>query len=302
MLFRFCPTSRKKPWRLERVPGDGDCLIWALLRCLVTADLLPEAVWSNELRRRAAVRSCRQALIKLPSEDPLRPKLRDLHTNCIDAGASDAAHNAAYLQFDVHGHFVLEYLLTEFEGTLPAAGIRCLCYTRFDDILGQAESVTLLAEDANALELTVYNWTLDGFCGTHYDAVLPGRMATPPSQNSRRPPPESSADAVVPPPPQPHSAQRPQKRMRFKQSVEETPAAPEASAQSHFASSPQLLHEAASEDFYRRSMCSPMEGYGETPSRLESYMYDAVASACDPRGGFRRRPLLDIHIYIYIYI
>ena len=240
-------------------------------------------MWTNELRRRAAVRSCRQAFIKLPLDDPLRPKVRDLHTNCIDVGASDAAHNAAYLQFDVHGQFVMEYLLTEFEGTLPVAGIRCVCYTRFDDILGQAESVTLLAEDDNALELTVYNWTLEGFCGTHYDAVLPGRMATPPSRNLRRPLHETSADAGVLPPPQPHSAQRPQKRMRCKQSVDETRAAPEASAQNNLASSPQLLNEASAEDFYRKSMCAPVEGYGYTPCRIYSYTYAAVASVWDPR-------------------
>ena len=119
MFFYLCSDARQavaNRWRLEKVPGDGDCLIWSLLRCLVAAGLLPETVWSNELRRTAVVRSCRQALINHPLDNPLRPRFRDLQTHCVDGTASDVQHDAAYLQFDIHATFVMEYVLTEFEG------------------------------------------------------------------------------------------------------------------------------------------------------------------------------------------
>ena len=119
MFFYLCSDARQavaNRWRLEKVPGDGDCLIWSLLRCLVAAGLLPETVWSNELRRTAVVRSCRQALINHPLDNPLRPRFRDLQNHCVDGTASDVQHDAAYLQFDIHATFVMEYVLTEFEG------------------------------------------------------------------------------------------------------------------------------------------------------------------------------------------
>ena len=119
MFFYLCCDARQagaNRWRLEKVPGDGDCLIWSLLRCLVAAGLLPETVWSNELRRTAVVRSCRQALINHPLDNPLRPRFRDLQNHCVDGTASDVQHDAAYLQFDIHATFVMEYVLTEFEG------------------------------------------------------------------------------------------------------------------------------------------------------------------------------------------
>ena len=103
----------------------------------------------------AELRSCRQTLVNLPWDDPLRPKLRDLVTNSIDVSASDAAHASAYLQFDIHASFIMEYLLTHCEGFVPVGGIRCYCYSRFDDILGEAESVTLFDADADALVIGV---------------------------------------------------------------------------------------------------------------------------------------------------
>ena len=62
-------------------------------------------------------------------------------------------------------------------GSLPVAGIRCFCYSGFDNILGEPASVALLAHDENALELAVYNWTRDTFCGIHYDAVSGATLA-----------------------------------------------------------------------------------------------------------------------------
>ena len=83
-------TSRQattRPWYLERVAGDGNCLIWALFLGLVKAETLPATAWSNALRRAVTVRRCRQALVQKPLNDPLRPKVRDHRTNCIDASS-----------------------------------------------------------------------------------------------------------------------------------------------------------------------------------------------------------------------
>ncbi len=61
---------------------------------------------------------------------------------------------------------------------VPEGGLRCKCYSRFDDVLGAAESVTLvrgvLAARENAqdpIEMAVYNWTGESFYGVHYDPV-----------------------------------------------------------------------------------------------------------------------------------
>ena len=253
LSFSLCVEVRQAVCnlgRLEKVPGDGDCLIWSLLRCLVVAGSLPEAVWTNKLRRAAAVRSCRQALINMPLDSPLRPRYRDAVTNCVDLNANDAQHDAAYLQFDIHASFVMEYLFSEVKGSFPVAGIRCLCYSRFDDILGEPESVTLFGGDANMLEIAVYNWTHDGSCGTHYDAVLPEQVNRVPSSNQRQPFHDSSSGGV-PPPPQPHSEQRPLKRLRFKQTVEDRPAASKDSVAGTVDTSLQSLPSVPSEDFYR---------------------------------------------------
>ena len=246
------------------------------------------------------MRSCRQALMNMPLDSPLRPRCRDLETNCVDSNASDAQHDAAYLQFDIHASFVMEYLLTEFDGSLPFAGIRCLCYSRFDDILGEAESVTLLGGDDNVLEIAVYNWTHDGFCGTRYDAVLHDQVETPPSKNQSQHP-DVSSDGVVPPPPQPHSEQRPLKRLRFKQGVEDRPAVPKDSPLGTDVGSLQSLHDVPSEDFYRMCTLSSMEVFFLIWAWLclcvrSRLLVDIGTGTCTSLVN------LSLYIFVYIYI
>ena len=119
--------------------------------------------------------------------------------------------------------------------------------------------MALLAQDENALELAVYNWTHDGFCGTHYDAVLSGSVTTPHNRYLEHPLQSSSSDAVVPPPPPPHREERPQKRLRFKQRNDERVLDVKANHQSITEGPQELSLSVASEDFYRMAMRSVME-------------------------------------------
>ena len=153
--------------------GDGNCLISSLLQGLLKVQLLPQ-----DLRIRAEVRRCRAALVALPAEHPLRPVQRDLRTNRIMADATTAEHNQAYLQFDLHAAWIVKHCLQWHRRRVPQGGLRCKCYSRFDDVLGAAESVTLVSdvlavsEDAeNPVEMAVYNWTGEDFHGVHYDPV-----------------------------------------------------------------------------------------------------------------------------------
>ena len=133
--------------------------------------------------------------------------------------------------------------------------------------------MALLAQDENALELAVYNWTHDGFCGTHYDAVLSGSVARLHNRYVEHPLQSSSSDAVVPPPPPPHREERPQKRLRFKQRNDERVLDVKANHQSITEGTQELSLSVASEDFYRMAMRSVMEACMKIVS-------DAAAAVC----------------------
>jgi hypothetical protein len=225
--------------------------------------VLPAALIESPLQLQVEVRSCRSAFVDLPVGNPLRPVKRDLRTNQIEAEATDAEHARAYLQFDVHAEWIIDYFLERHHTQRPERGLSCQCFCRFDDVLGAVEAVTLHRDAAvvlvdDPLQMAVYNWTGEEFCGGHYDPVFDAAEGLPP-WTLRRPMQGNNSDAAVPPPPQPHSEQRPQKRLRFKQSVAERPAAPKDGAQETAGSRPQLLYDVSSEDFYRMCMHSPME-------------------------------------------
>jgi len=91
--------------------GDGNCLISSVLQGLVQNEMLPKVLVEDPHRLQAEVQSCRVALVSLPAEDPLRPVQRDLRTHRVRADASDEEHASAYLQFDVHTRWIVEYYL-----------------------------------------------------------------------------------------------------------------------------------------------------------------------------------------------
>ena len=71
----------------------------------------------------------------------------------------------------------------------------------------------------------------------------------------------SSSDAVVPPPPQPHSEERPHKRLRCKQRVDERAVEVETGQHSTTDSNQEVSLSVPSEDFYRMVMRALMEAF-----------------------------------------
>jgi len=150
--------------------GDGNCLISSLLQRLISSGLLPRVVLSEGLQFQAAVQSCRAALVEHPAGHPLKPAARDIQTNEIRRDATNAQHDTAYLQFDVHAVWIVKFFLQREGVELPARGLRCICYSRFDDVLGNAETLMIPGRAAlpfqeEPLDIAVYNWTGDTLPG-----------------------------------------------------------------------------------------------------------------------------------------
>ena len=108
--------------------GDGNCLISSLLQCMHRAQLLPRVVVDNPLRLKVEVRSCRSALVGLAADNPLRPRKRDPRTNQVLADATDEDHASAYLQFDVHAKWILQFFLARHNAQIPEGGIQVLVF------------------------------------------------------------------------------------------------------------------------------------------------------------------------------
>ena len=160
----------------KTVPGDGDCLIWSLLYGLRNLGFLPGALAEHYVWMQGQVRRCRAALIALPQGDARKPAARDLLTNAYRFDASDEEHDASHLQFDVHAEWLLRFFLRLHKKEVPRGGMRLVCCSRFDDILGAPESILLSPglqrpDDDLPLEIVVYNHTGASYCGYHYDLV-----------------------------------------------------------------------------------------------------------------------------------
>ena len=85
----------------------------------------------NPSRAKIEVRSCRSALVNLAADNPLRPRLRDLRTNEVLADATDQEHAEAYLQFDVHAKWILEFFLARHNVRIPRCGIQVRFFLLF---------------------------------------------------------------------------------------------------------------------------------------------------------------------------
>jgi len=150
--------------------GDGNCLISSLLQGLISSSLLPRMVLSEGSQFQSAVQSCRTALVEHPAGHPLKPAARDMQTNEIRRDATKAQHDMAYLQFDVHAAWIVKFFLQREGVELPGRGFRCICFSRFDDVLGGAETLTIQGDAAvpsqeEPLVIAVYNWTGDRLPG-----------------------------------------------------------------------------------------------------------------------------------------
>ena len=191
-------------------PGDGNCLISSVLQSLLNIGLLPLTLNTASMRLSES-NACRAALKALPIADPRRPVERDSGTNRIRTDVTDAVHANAYLQFDVHTSWIVDFFLARHKSVIPAEGIRCFVYSRFDDVLGATESFLLrgpgeLVPAREPLTISVYNSTYEGFCGVHYDPLF---------LDTELPAMSGGHEAgSVPPPPSPHDSRRPPKRSR----------------------------------------------------------------------------------------
>ena len=175
------------------MPGDGDCLIWSLLSGLhhVLGNFNKDDS-KQKLLMHKHVKRCRAALIKLPSNDPRKPQARDLVSNAYKSTASKSEHDRSYLQFDVHAEWVLRYLLHILKREIPRRGIRLVCFSRFDDILGGPETILIQQSPENMnenvpLEIQIYNHTGSTYSGYHYDLVVPAVDVPPPPAPPREP-------------------------------------------------------------------------------------------------------------------
>ena len=205
---------------IGRVRGNGDCLIASLLEELVyEAGLLPEDAVTNIDVYDNLCSACRQALIALPAGDIRKPVKRDLTTNIVVGGCSDADNNYAYLQCDVHGAFILNFFLECYEIDLPEGGFNVVEYCRFDHVLGSPASQVMLAHpvvagSGEAIEIGLYNSTGTGICGYHYEPVFRRRASF-------------SDEYDVPPPPPPLTGQeneRPKKRTKLLSNITTSPS------------------------------------------------------------------------------
>ena len=131
----------------------------------------------DELVRKAACAALREELKKLPEDSRLRPMRRDP----LDSRPL-FLDDAAFLQTDVHGEYILKFFLCYFGergmlvGSLPSAGVRINVCSRFDSVvLPFASTDVCQAEvihvDEELLHFWLFNRTGDCIAGYHYDPM-----------------------------------------------------------------------------------------------------------------------------------
>ncbi len=228
------------------VHGNNECCADSLLQLLSRAGFVEGSLATDVSGRRKACSACRAHLINHENEQ-LHPKQRT-STGAV-ASVSDAEHDAAFLQHDVHAEAIVRFFVEMFSGVrpLPVEGLHIGVFTRWDSPMLPAENnsvfvcQTLLLENGQrappTIVLEMYNNTGSGFTGYHYDPIFNNVGVAP--ESPRNPSTEAcassarSGDFSCPPPPPPHEMDRPRKRLRQKTSpsapVEGQPAAAGAS-------------------------------------------------------------------------
>ena len=159
------------------VHGHNECCADSLLQLLAVRGFLPRDTAGDSRRARAirkeACRRCRAYLVS-HEDERLRPRERT-HLGAI-ADATDAEHNRAYLQHDVHAEPVVRFFLRHFnaEGLLEPRGIRVVVYTRWDSVELQPEALAVTFGRAasadgdgvrGAYVFELFNSTGDNFVG-----------------------------------------------------------------------------------------------------------------------------------------
>ncbi len=85
-----------------------------------------------------------------------------METNRVSTVATDEENANAYLQFDVHALWIVEYFLTRHARSIPAGGVVVKCYSRFYVVLGVVASVGLTdgfaVGNVAPCDIRVYTW------------------------------------------------------------------------------------------------------------------------------------------------
>ena len=216
------------------VHGNNECCADSLLQLLARQAFVGSHFANDVEARREACRLCRAHLVHHVNQQ-FHPKHRTA-TGAV-ADVSDAEHDAAYLQHDVHGRAIVDFFVEAFPGraSVPPGGLLVLAYTRWDSLCLPAESNSVVVgrsiwADAaglaeSSVKLEMYNNSGGGYTGYHYDPVFEvastdfGAPGAEPSSSS------NLCDLSCPPPPAAAEFDRPRKRLRQKTASDAAQAA-----------------------------------------------------------------------------
>ena len=227
------------------------------------------------------------------------------------ANVSDAEHEAAYLQHDVHAEEITDFFVMSFPGasSIPPEGVKVQVFTRWDSptLPAEANSVTVGREvwaDAAelgepSLVLEMFNNSGTGFTGYHYDPIFEANMESGEEH-------AEDADSTAPPPPPPaHDAERPRKRLRRKTPAKEAEAAGHRPMQppgfSSFKQVPSREESKVTTIEFFKASCMDADRSPDPRCRLEQEIMKISQELRDdatPQRTLKIRMLLGLRLYL----
>ena len=174
----------------------NNCLVHSLLQVLTLEHgvLKLDAVSDDRLVKSLCM-ECRAALVSLPCGDLRRPVARS-PAGMACSLASDAEHDAAYLQAEMHAAFIANFLLSRvgIGGATVRAPLIIREYSRLDHVLGSPQGTTILLDPPfghthphERLFLEIFNLTGSAHSGYHYEPVFSKYVLPPPVPVGSRP-------------------------------------------------------------------------------------------------------------------
>jgi hypothetical protein len=166
------------------VHGNNECFADSFLQLLAYNDYVDSRFYHDRAARKESCRACRDHLTQHENIQ-LRPKQRTDTGEIADA--SDAEHDQAFLQHDVHAEEIASFFVRRHPGKsqIPPEGLITRVFTRWDSQTLPCNSVIVARElQANPAELDeptiaieLFNDTVNGFTGCHYDPIFPSAAA-----------------------------------------------------------------------------------------------------------------------------
>jgi hypothetical protein len=166
---------------LGLVHNNNECCADSLLQLLAQSSFVSAHLFHDVSARRRACQLCRAHLVHHVNPQ-LHPQQRT-STGAI-ADASDAEHDAAYLQHGVHAEEIVDFFVRSFPGasSVPPEGVKLQVFTRWDSPTLPAEANSVIvgrqiwADAAElgepSLILEMFNNSGNGFTGYHYDPIF----------------------------------------------------------------------------------------------------------------------------------